>query len=57
MPTVYASGVTQDTIPWSTAEEIIQDIEREGPFDPDVTPMDTEDSPLIMLVCLGAPFG
>ena len=27
VPTVYASGVTQDTIPWSTAEDIIRDIE------------------------------
>ena len=56
VPTVYASGVTQDTMPWSTAEEIIRDIKREGPFDPDVTPMDTEDSPLINASMPGCPF-
>ena len=47
VPTVYASGVSPDAIPWSTAEDVIRDIVREGPFDVDTTPMDTEDSPLI----------
>ena len=47
VPTVCASGVSPDTIPWSTAEDIIRDIVREGPFDVDATPMETEDSPLI----------
>ena len=36
VPTVYASGVSADSIPWSTAEEIIRDIAREGPFDVDI---------------------
>ena len=56
VPTIYASGVTPDSIPWSTAEEIIRDIAREGPFDPDTTPMDTEDSPLINASMPGCPF-
>ena len=56
VPTVYASGVTPDNIPWSTAEDIIRDIAREGPFDPDTTPMDTEDSPLINDSMPGCPF-
>ena len=56
VPTVYASRVTQDTIPWSTAEDIIRDIAREGLFDPDTTPMDTEDSPLINASMPGCPF-
>ena len=30
VPTVYASGVSPDAIPWSTAEDIIRDIVREG---------------------------
>ena len=47
VPTVLASGVSPDSIPWSTAEDIIRDISREGPFDASATPMDTEDSPLI----------
>ena len=33
VPTVFASGVSPDSIPWSTAEDIIRDIVREGPFD------------------------
>ena len=33
VPTVFASGVSSDSIPWSTAEDIIRDIVREGPFD------------------------
>ena len=56
VPTIYASGVTPDSIPWSTAEDIIRDIAREGPFDPDTTPMDTEDSPLINASLPGCPF-
>ena len=47
VPTVFASGVSPDSIPWSTAEDIIRDIVREGPFDAGATPMETEDSPLI----------
>ena len=31
VPTVLASGVSLDSIPWSTAEDIIRDIAREGP--------------------------
>ena len=56
VPTVYASGVSPDAIPWSTAEDIIRDIVREGPFDADTTPMDTEDSPLINASMPGCPF-
>ena len=56
VPTVYASGVSPDSIPWSTAEDIIRDIAREGPFDADTTPMDTEDSPLINASMPGCPF-
>ena len=55
VPTVYASGVSPDTIPWSTAEDIIWDIVGEGQFDVDVTPMDTEDSPLINMSMPGCP--
>ena len=55
VPTVLASGVSPDSIPWSTAEEIIRDISREGPFDASVTPMDTEDSPLISTGLPGLP--
>ena len=47
VPTVFASGVSPDSIPWSTAADIIWDIVREGPFDAGATPMETEDSPLI----------
>ena len=56
VPTVYASGVSPDAIPWSTAEDIIWDIVREGPFDVDTTPMDTEDSPLINASMPGCPY-
>ena len=54
--TVYASGVSPDAIPWSTAEDIIRDIVREGPFDVVTTPMDTEDSPLINTSMPGCPY-
>ena len=47
VPTVYASGVSPD---------IIRDIVREGPFDVDTTPMDTEDSPLINTSMPGCPY-
>ena len=56
VPTVFASGVSPDTIPWSTAEDIIRDIVREGPFDVDATPMETEDSPLINTSMPGCPY-
>ena len=56
VPTVYASGVSPDTIPWSTAEDIIRDIVREGPFDVHATPMETEDSPLITTSMPGCPY-
>ena len=56
VPTVLASGVSPDSIPWSTAEDIIRDISREGPFDGSVTPMDTEDSPLISTGLPGCPY-
>ena len=39
VPTVFASGVSPDSIPWSTAEDIIRDIVREGPFDAGATPL------------------
>ena len=48
VPTVFVSGVSPDRMPWSTAEDIIRDIVREGPFDAGATPMDMEDSPLII---------
>ena len=44
VPTVYASGVSPDNIPWSTAEDIIRDIVRKGPFNVRATPMETEQS-------------
>ena len=56
VPTVFASGVSPDSIPWSTAEEIIRDIVREGPFDAGATPMDTEDSLLIITGMPGCPY-
>ena len=56
VPTVYASGVSPDAIPWLTPEDIIRDIVREGPFDVDTTPMDTEDSPLINTSMPGCPY-
>ena len=49
VPTVFASGVSPDSIPWSTAEDIIRDIVREGPFE-------TEDSPLINTSMPGCPY-
>ena len=56
VPTVFASGVSPDSIPWSTAEDIIWDIVREGPFDAGATPMETEDSPLISTIMPGCPY-
>ena len=56
VPTVFASGVSPDSIPWSTAEDIIRDIVREGPFDVGATPMETEDSPLINTSMPGFPY-
>ena len=56
VPTVFASGVSPDSIPWSTAEDIIRDIVREGPFDVGATPMETEDSPLISTSMPGCPY-
>ena len=56
VPTVLASGVSPDSIPWSTAEDIIRDISREGPFDASASPMDTEDSPLICTGLPGCPY-
>ena len=56
VPTVYASGVSPDNIPWSTAEDIIRDIVREGPFDVRATPMETEDSPLITASMPDCPY-
>ena len=47
VPTVLASGVSPDSVPWSTAEDLRNDISREGPFDAGASPMDTEDRPLI----------
>ena len=54
--TVFASGVSPDSIPGSTAEDIIRDIVREGPFDAGATPMETEDSPLISTAMPGCPY-
>ena len=56
VPTVFASGVSPDSIPWSTAEDIIRDIVREGPFDAGATPMETEDSPLTSTSMPGCPY-
>ena len=56
VPTVFALGVSPDSIPWSTAEDIIRDIVREGPFDVGATPMETEDSPLINTSMPGCPY-
>ena len=56
VPTVFASGVSSDSVPWSTAEDIIRDIVREGPFDAGATPMETEDSPLISMAMPGCPY-
>ena len=56
VPTVFASGVSSDSIPWSTAEDIIRDIVREGPFNAGATPMETEDSPLISTGIPGCPY-
>ena len=56
VPTVFASGVSSDSIPWSTAEDIIRDIVREGPFDAGATAMETEDSPLISTAMSGCPY-
>ena len=56
VPTVFASGVSPDSLPWSTAEDIIRDIVREGPFDAGATPMETEDSPLISTSMPGCPY-
>ena len=56
VPTVFDSGVSPDSIPWSTAEDIIRDIVREGPFDVGATPMETEDSPLINTCMPGCPY-
>ena len=54
--TVFASGVSPDSIPWLTAADIIWDIVREGPFDAGATPMETEDSPLISTAMPGCPY-
>ena len=51
VPTVFASGVSSDSVPWSTAEDIIRDIVREGPFDAGATP-----SPLISTAMPGCPY-
>ena len=56
VPTVFASGVSPDSLPWSTAEDIIRDIVREGPFDAGATPMETEDNPLISTSMPGCPY-
>ena len=56
VPTVFASGVSPDSMPWSTAEDIIRDIVREGPFDAGATPMETEDSPFISTSMPGCPY-
>ena len=53
---MFASGVSPDSIPLSTAEDIIRDIVREAPFDAGATPMDTEDSPLINTGMPGCPY-
>ena len=53
VPKVLASGVSLDSIPWSTAEDI-RDIAREGPFDASDTPM--AESPLISTGLPGCPY-
>ena len=54
--TVLVLRISPDSIPWSTAEDIIRDIAREGPFDASATPMDTEESPLICTGLPGCPY-
>ena len=56
VPTVFASGVSPDSVPWSTTEDIIQDIVRVGPFNAGATPMETEDIPLISTSMPGCPY-
>ena len=56
VPTVFASGVSPDSMPWSTAEDIIRDIVREGPFNAGATPMEKENSPLISTNMPGCPY-
>ena len=52
--TALASGVSPDSIQWSTAEDMVRDISREGPFD--ASPMDTADGPLISTGLPGCPY-
>ena len=40
---------------WSSDKAQIADIAREGPFDAFASPMDTEDSPLVMTGLSGCP--
>ena len=56
VPTVLASGVSPDSIPWSTAEDIVRDMSREGPFDVGASPMDMGDNPLICTGLPGCPY-
>ena len=54
--TVLASGTSSRPEVWSSATAQSVDIAREGPFDAFASPMDTEDSPLIMTGLPGCPY-
>ena len=56
VPTVLASGVSQQSIPWSIDQDRVNDISREGPFDAGASPMDTADNPLITTGLPGCPY-
>ena len=46
--TVMASTVSSRQEGWSSGMPRISDVSREGPFDAYASPMDMEDSPLVM---------
>ena len=54
--TVLASGASPRLERWTSATAQIADITQEGPFDAFASPMDTEDSPLVMTGLPGCPY-
>ena len=54
--TVLASGTSSRPEVWSSVTGQHVDIAREGPFDAFATPMDTENSPLIVTGLPGCPY-
>ena len=54
--TVLASGASSRPEGWSSSTVQSADIAREGPFDTFLSPMDTEDSPLVMTGLPGCPY-